>query len=92
VTEASPIEVAVKRHKYPGCKRSFSSRSYARKHVQKCQRIEANHGCLTCALFCKGCKPDPRDPYDRGEPDACSAGISLEAGLNVRCAEWEVIY
>ncbi len=92
MTPAAPIEIQVKRHKCPGCKRSFSSRAYARAHVQNCQRIEENHGCKTCALFCPSSRPDPLDPLDQGEPANCSDGIELNDGLKVRCEAWEAIF
>ena len=92
MTSIAPIEIQVKRHKCPGCKRSFSSRAYAKTHVQNCQRIEENHGCKTCALFCPYSRRDPMDTLGSDEPASCGGGIDLSEGLKVRCEAWEVIF
>lgn len=88
----APIEIRVKRYKCPGCKRSYSSKPYAAAHLQTCQRIEANHGCKTCALFCQPIRPSVTDPNDRGEPAGCSDGIDLKDGLRINCEAWEAIF
>ena len=88
----APIEIVQKRYKCPGCKRSYSSKSYAAGHVKICQSIEANHSCKTCALFCKAARASPSDPMDSDEPAACSDGIDLTDGLKVNCPAWEVIF
>lgn len=92
MTTAAPIEIVQKRHKCPGCKRSYSSKSYATAHVKACQKIEANHGCKTCALFCPASPQDYLDPMDQGEPAGCSGDFDLKDGLKVNCPAWEAIF
>ena len=73
----APIEIQVHRYKCPGCEHDYRSKSAARKHIKRCQRIRANHGCKTCACFC---------------PAGCSSGIDLSDELKLHCKAWEAIF
>lgn len=80
----------VTRFRCPHCRRSFSNRTYARKHLAICQKREANHGCKLCAFFADYEPSNHADGYP-GCDRYCSQGQDISERLRTDCLHWEPI-
>jgi hypothetical protein len=89
--ETELVSFKATRHRCPHCRRSFSSKTYAVKHIGRCQKRMANHACKTCAFFCD-VEPPCSVSHDPGSPACCTEGLDLSNGLRTHCLSWEAIF
>lgn len=87
-----PLRVTVSRYLCPGCHRTWSRRSSAVAHMERCWRLRANHACLTCRHFDNGRCCSGHECGCNGESDwTCVVGGPIQDGRAVLfCPLWEL--
>lgn len=86
--QVAPIAVKVTRYLCAYCNRGRSTKSACAKHMERCFKNPALHGCKTCAFFKT---PPTRKVGTPQSPASCKAGFNLRPGLVTQCRKWAPI-
>jgi hypothetical protein len=76
------VAINVTRHQCPYCRRAWSNKKAAERHVARCWYNPAVRACKTCSHFW---------PANGEETEDCDEdGMSIKDGLKTGCKKWEL--
>lgn len=86
----APIPVQTTRYLCPFCRRGRSTSTATKKHMQRCWKNPALHGCKTCVLFdSNGWGAEKPSQGAAGGPGRCKAGFRInKLGPVTNCSKW----